>query len=509
MTLEYLPLVAALAPFVGVIVVVLAHRVSDGVGDFATAGVCAVSLVAVAALVPTIAAGDTVSLSLDVGFPVPLLFYVDALGLVMGVLSALVWTLASVYSNAYMRHEEHRMRFNAFSLFSLGGMMGLVLTGNLFSLYVFFELMAILSYVLIIHEESGEALRAGLKYLFMGIIGGLVLLAAIVSTYVIAGSVDITGAGISGLAENPWAIAVFWAYIFGFGIKAGMFPVHVWLPDAHPIAPSPASALLSGIMIKAGAYGLIRTVFAVFGWESVLDLGQAPILFALAVITMLFASSVAIAQTEIKRLLAYSSIAQIGYVVLGVSLLTPLGLEGAVLQIVNHAFMKGTLFLAAGAIILMTGVREIKDFGGVGWRMPVTMTCFTISALSMIGFPPLSGFVSKWALALGSVQAGTEGLASTAVAAIGVGALLLSSLLNVVYYGPILTKAWFGSTDEESELAAAETAHARKTVARTDPPWQMTVPMVLLTIGTVVLGVYPRPVQQLAELVVRTYFGGT
>jgi multicomponent Na+:H+ antiporter subunit D len=505
--LEYMPLIAVATPFLGVLVVMLAGRASHAAANLTTAAVSAATLLATLAMAPAIYAGKTILLEYNTGFPVKMSFFADALSVTVAIVSAFVWTLSSIYALRYMSHERHQLRFDLFSLFSLGGMMGIVLTGNLFSLYIFFELMAILSYVLVIHEETVPALRAGLKYLFMGIIGGLVLLAAIIATYVTTGSVDITGTGIPGLAGSPWGPLIFWAFIFGFAIKAGMFPVHVWLPDAHPVAPSPASAVLSGIMIKAGIYGMIRTAYAVWGRDAMLELGQMPGLFWLGIITMLFASAVAITQTEIKRMLAYSSVAQIGYMVLGISLLTNLGLQGTVLHLVNHALMKSTLFLAAGAIILMTGLREVKSLGGIGRRMPITMACFTISALSMIGFPPFSGFISKWTLALGALEGPGAGTISTVMSGAAVTALLLSSLLNVVYYGPIMVRAWFGSTEDESEYEAAQASAQEAPVPRVEAPWQMTVPMVLLSVGTVVLGIFPQPLQRLAELVAAKYFG--
>jgi multicomponent Na+:H+ antiporter subunit D len=503
-----MPLIAVATPFVGAAVAAAAHRVSDTARDAVTMLTCALVLLAVFAMVPTAWAGGQIVLQLDAGFPVPFSFYADPLGVLMALVTAVLWLLSSVYAGPYMAHEGHsRLRYDMFSLFSLGGMLGIVLTGNLLTLFLFFELMAILSYLLVIHEESKAALRAGLKYLFMGIIGGLVLLSAIVATYAVAGTVDISGVGIAGLATHAWAPAIFWAYIFGFAVKAGMFPVHVWLPDAHPVAPSPASALLSGIMIKAGVYGMIRTVYAVFGRELMIGTAEITILFWLGIITMLFASAVAITQTEIKRLLAYSSVAQIGYMVLGISLLTSLGLQGAVLHLVNHALMKGTLFLAAGAIIVVTGLREISSLEGLGRKMPITMTCFTISALSMIGFPPFAGFISKWTLALGALQAPAENTMSTTMAGIAVGALLLSSLLNAVYYGPILVRGWFGSSRGEAGHGDAADDHSEP-VVRTEAHWRMVIPMLLLSAGTIVFGVYPQPLFHLTQLIASAYFGG-
>ncbi len=501
--IRFLPLVAVLAPAVGVVFVILAHRVSDKVGDIVSALVTSVPFLAMLATYPAVTSGKVLSLSLNTGFPVPLQFYEDSLGLTLGLVSSGLWLASAIYSVSYMEHEHHKLRFNAFSLFSLCGMMGMVLTGNLFTLYIFFEMVAILSYFLVVHEETSDALRAGLKYLFMGIVGGLTVLVAIVATYVVTGSVSITGAGMPLLQQSPLFGWIFWAFMFGFAVKAGAFPVHVWLPDAHPVAPSPASALLSGVMIKAGAYGIIRTVYAVYGREQLLGNAVIPVLLTLAIVTMMLGSAVAIGQTEIKRMLAYSSIAQIGYVILGTAMLSPRGLEGAVMHIVFHALMKGTLFMCAGAIIHQTGLRNLADLKGMGKRMPVTMTCFTIAALSMIGFPPFVGFVSKWTLALGALEAYKAATFTLWSAAVIIGVLLLSSLLNVVYYGPIIIGAWFGNGGEHEEHGAHK---EEPEVERVDGPWAMTAPIAVLTFGIVFFGIFPGIPKMLAELTAKLYF---
>lgn len=499
---SYLPLLTILIPLAGTVVVWAASKISDSWADVWAAIISFATFVAAAAMYPTVAAGNTLRMEVATGFPVKFGLYVDGLGMLMALISSGLWFLASLYAIKYMEHEHHRFRFDVFSLFSLAGMMGIVVTGNMFTFYIFFEMMAILSYLLVIHEETPEAMRAGLKYLFMGVIGGLTVLVAIVATYVITGSVDITRAGLAGLQKSPFFAVIFWCYIFGFAVKAGMFPVHVWLPDAHPVAPSPASALLSGVMIKAGAYAMIRTVYAIFGRGLADGPAMNQTLLVLALITMMLGSAVAITQTEIKRLLAYSSIAQIGYVALGISMLSSQALIGSIYHIAGHAMMKGGLFLGAGAIIHMTGLRNIEDLRGIGKRMPVTMICFTLAAFSMIGFPPFIGFLSKWTLALGALQAAHTGIFATWVAITIISALLLSSLLNVVYYGPIIIRAWFGEAEHGEHGEDDKT----KQVPNDDPPWQMMFPIVLLAAGTLFFGLFPSGLRLLAEQVARFYF---
>lgn len=513
-----LPLVAVLAPAIGAPLLIPAHRRSGRAGDLTAAAVTLVSFLAILGTYPAVTAGRILSLKLETGFPVPIFFYEDALGLALGLISAGLWLASSIYSISYMEHEHHKLRFNAFSLFSLCGMMGMVLTGNLFTLYIFFEMVAVLSYFLVVHEETSPALSAGLKYLFMGIVGGITVLAAIVATYVVTGSVDITGHGMPALKASPLFNWIFWSFMFGFAVKAGAFPVHVWLPDAHPVAPSPASALLSGVMIKAGAYGMIRIVYAVYGREAILGTNIVPILLTLALVTMMLGSAVAISQTEIKRLLAYSSIAQIGYIVLGIAMLSSQGLQGSVLHIIFHALMKGTLFMCAGAVIHQTGLRHISDLKGIGKRMPITMTCFTIAALSMIGFPPFAGFVSKWTLALGALEAYRTAVFGFPWAAVVIGALLLSSLLNVVYYGPIVIGSWFGmparpgEEDEEGHGIDLEVATdggeklAASPIETVDGPLSLTAPLVVLAAGIVIFGIFPGIPKMLAEMTAKLFF---
>ncbi|MEE8403492.1 MAG: proton-conducting transporter membrane subunit, partial [Candidatus Hydrothermarchaeaceae archaeon] len=341
-----------------------------------------------------------------------------------------------------------------------------------------------------------EAKSAGLTYIVMGIGGGLFLLVSVIATYAITGTGDLSGVA-TGLAGHPLTPYIFLGYIIGFGVKAGMFPVHVWLPSAHPVAPAPASALLSGVMIKAGAYGVIRTVYGLTGSSLLGNIPMGKTLLVIAIITMFLGSFMAIVQTDIKRLLAYSSIAQMGYIILGVSLLSPLGLVGAVIHIFNHALMKGTLFLCAGAFIHQTGLRRVDDLRGIGRRMPLTMACFTMAGLSMIGIPLSVGFISKWYLALGGLESEALGILGSGGGVVIVGFLLLSSLLNAFYYGPIIVRGWLGVPDVDGNMSEKR---------NDDPRWVMLAPICILALGTLVFGIFPQFPAGLAEAVKRLYF---
>jgi len=271
-------------------------------------------------------------------------------------------------------------------------------------------------------------------------------------------------------------------------MKAGMFPLHVWLPDAHPVAPSPASALLSGIMLKTGAYGLIRVIFHVFSPELMKSGGWDTIMGVLAVITILLGSAVALTQSDIKRRLAYSSISQLGYVLLGLSILNENAIIGAVFHIFSHAFMKSVLFLAAGAIIWNTGKRQIADLQGIGRQMPITLGCFSIAAFAMIGIPPLNGFLSKWTLALGALDANM---------AIYVFVLLVSSLLNALYYLPIIIPGFFevpgGGSAGHGHDHEHDEHHEIKFDIKEAAPLMLAV-MIVLALCTFIFGLTPNNV---------------
>jgi multicomponent Na+:H+ antiporter subunit D len=444
---------------------------------------------------PSIRQGQVLGVSFDIGFSLALSFKADSLGFLVGIISIIVWTLSSFFAIGYMKEEHHQERYNFFSLITLGGMLGVVFTGNLFSLYIFFEVLSVASYVMVVHSQTKEAMRAGILYIFMGIIGGLILLFSIVTTYIIAGGGDFHLLQ-EKLTSSPFLPYILWGYIIGFGVKAGIFPLHIWLPEAHPVAPAPASALLSGVMIKAGAYGIIRILYSVLGPAFLRGNPSVMVLFAISLITIFLGSAVAMRQVEIKRMLAYSSISQIGYIIMGATILSPLGLVGGVIHIFNHALIKGVLFLCAGAFIHQVGLRQLEDLPGIGKRMPITTLCFTVAALSMIGFPPFNGFISKWFLALGSLEAIQAGSYSLGVGILALGMLLLSSFMNLIYYGPIVYRAWFAKGQDSLE---------KNGFVNSDPPATMKWPMVLLALGIIVFGIFPSWPLELAYQVSRLY----
>lgn len=429
------------------------------------------SFLAVAAMAPAVLGGKVIEFVLVSGeiAPIEIAFRVDQLSLSIAMMCSFDWILATVYSIKYMEREHARNRYYMFMLLTLGSVLGVLLAENLFSLFIFFELMLFTAYVLVIHDETPQAMRAGKLYLFLGLGTGLILFSGIVMTYMMAGTLDFSQGGILKY-EGAMTYLIFIAFLIGAACKAGIFPVHVWLPVAHPIAPSPASAILSGVLVKEGCYLMIRVIYNVFGADLVATMGLHVALAILAGFTMLFGSAVAIKQTDLKTMLGYSTIAQMGYIFLGMSFLTMRGLQGAMVHIIHHSMMKSALFLAAGAIIHKTGIREIDKLVGMGKRMPIAMLTFSIAALSMMGIPPLCGFISKWTLAMGALE--TE----EPVFMVSITLLILSSIMNAIYFVPIIIKAYFGANEYEGGYD--------------DAPPSMLVPMVILAAGCIVFGIF-------------------
>ncbi|MTI95602.1 MAG: monovalent cation/H+ antiporter subunit D family protein [Firmicutes bacterium] len=471
--INYLPVWATILPIVATIPLYIIERRSARLRDFFAQLITGTTLVLVIAMYPQIRDVGEVAIAFPRIFPpFGISFRVDMLGFILAAIASTVWFLSTVYSTVYMDHEGGQNRFYPFLLLSLGGCMGVFLTGDFFSLFVFFELMSLSSYVLVVHEESAAAMAAGYKYLILTLIGGLALFFGIVIAYEIAGNVNILPDNFLFSEPNQLALSAFLAFIVGFGMKMGVFPLHVWLPDAHPVAPSPASALLSGIMLKTGAYGMMRVIYNVYGVDFIQEAGWHNILLVMAAITIFLGSAVAIAQTDIKRRLAYSSIGQMGYVLLGMAFMNLNGLTGSIFHIFSHALMKSTLFLCAGAIIYKTGKRKINELSGIGLQMPITMAAFSIAAFAMIGIPPLNGFISKLVLAMGALDAGKWYF---------VVLLILSSLMNGIYYLPIIISAFFGVSPEKKVWAKPFS----------ELKLSMLWPVCVLAIACILFGLFP------------------
>jgi len=364
------------------------------------------------------------------------------LALLFVSLSTILWLVTTVYAIGYLEDSPHRSRFFGFFSLCVTATVGVALAGNLITFLLFYELLTLATYPLIVHRGTEEARQAGKTYLRYTISGGALLLIGTVWLYSLTGGLEFTPKGfLANLGEEhyPALITIFVLLISGLGVKAALFPLHGWLPQAM-IAPAPVSALLHAVaVVKAGAFGIIRVVYEVFGVEFSAALGVLTPLAWLAAFTIIYGSLRALFQDDLKRRLAYSTISQVSYIALGVAIAGPIATIGGVVHLVHQGLMKITLFFCAGNLAETLGIHKISEMNGVGRRMPWTMAAFTIGAFGMIGAPPIAGFISKWYLGLGALNTGQSWV---------IFVLAGSSLLNAAYFLPILHRAWFKPTPD-------------------------------------------------------------
>lgn len=416
---------------------------------------------------------------------IPIYFRIDAVGRLFVTIVSIVWIAAGVYAFIYMKHEGEEKRFFGFYLLAYGVLVGLDFSGNLVTMYLFYELMTLVSMPLVLHNGSREAIMAALKYLFYSMCGAYLGLFGIFFLYRYCDTLIFVAGGSLDLRmvegnETILLIAVF-AMLIGFGAKAGMLPLHAWLPAAHPVAPSPASAVLSGIIVKSGVLAIIRAVYYVVGPDFIRGTWVQTAWMILTLLTVFMGSMLAYREPVLKKRLAYSTVSQISYILFGLSLLNATAMTGALLHTVFHAFIKCGLFLVAGVFIFQCGKTKVTELTGIGKRMPITMLCYTISSLALIGVPPASGFVSKWYLAQGSLEA-EVGMISW----IGPAVLLVSALLTAGYLLPAALKGFFPGKDAKIDDAVKE------------PPMEMVIPILVLAILSLMLGVLPNPLVRYA-----------
>jgi len=440
-------------------------------------------------------------------------FRVDALGLIFAITSSCLWILVSIYSIGYMRSlKEHaQTRFYFSFALALAGAIGIALAANLVTMFIFNEILTLSTYPLVAHEESPEALSAGHKYLAYLLGGGAFFLIAILMTYYLVGTTEFTPRGIlSPALGNTSTITLqimFFCFLLGFA-KAAWMPVHAWLPTAM-VAPTPVSALLHAVaVVKAGVFGVMRIVCHIYGIELMQLLGLGLVLAGIAAFTILAANIYAIGQNNLKRMLAYSTINQLSFIILGIALLNPMSITGAILHIPFHGFMKITLFLCAGAIAVITGIKTIDELAGVGRVLPVTLGAFLIGAFGMCGAPPLAGFISKWHIAAGAIESGHLFF---------VGVICAGSLLDVVYFFPVLRTAFFMKMpkseilENDMEVKVDLYDGKRRVLEKEQPLYLlMIVPLAITAIVSVVLCLFPNlmNIYDLAQMAVKEIFGG-
>lgn len=406
-----------------------------------------VKLVLVISLLAEIAGGEVYEASLELAPGLVLLLRLDALALLFVTLSTTLWLLTTLYATAYFDGRANLSRFFGFFSLCVFATTGIAFAGTLITFFIFYELLTLATWPLVVHKGNAVSLRAGRTYLTYTMAGSAVLFAGIIWLESLTGPVAFTDPpDLSGI--DSWALrSIFVLLIAGLGVKAALIGLHGWLPTAM-VAPAPVSALLHAVaVVKAGAFGIVRVTYDVYGIATVDTLGLTLPLALVASATIIYGSLRAIAQSEVKRLLAYSTVSQVSYIVLGAALFSPFGTIGGLIHLVHQGLMKITLFFCAGVFDERAGIHAIRDLDGIGPRMPVTSVAFSLGALGMIGLPPIAGFVSKWYLGIGALDAGMGWV---------VAVLATSSLLNAVYFLPVLYRIWFADAGEHARRAQRE-----------------------------------------------------
>jgi multicomponent Na+:H+ antiporter subunit D len=457
----------------------------------------------VCTLVPSVQAGQVVA-ELNVLEFVPglsLSFHVEPLGMIFALVASGLWIVTSLYGFGYMRghHEVDQTRFFFFFAVAITAALGVAYARNLLTLFVFYEVLTLSTYPLVTHARTADAMRGGRIYLGILISTSVAfLLLAVVWTYVATGTLDFTPGGIlSGNVEGNSLYILLALFAFGTG-KAALMPFHRWLPAAM-VAPTPVSALLHAVaVVKAGVFTILKVIVYIFGIDLLADTGASVWLMYVAGGTVVISSLIAMTKDNLKARLAYSTVSQLSYIVLGAALATEWGIIGGGMHIVMHAFGKITLFFCAGAINVALHKTQISDMVGIGKQMPFTMIAFFIASLSVIGVPPLGGSWSKWYLALGAVESGQL---------IFVAVLMISSLLNIMYLIPIPIRAFFpGVLPAPSSAGAAATDHGHAEADHGDgiheAPILMVGPLMFTALGCIVLFFYAEPVFRLIAPIV-------
>jgi len=424
----------------------------------------------VASALPAALSGTPLAVDLATFAPgLSIAFRADLLGLLFALVASFLWILTTIYSIGYMRSRREMGQTRYYACFAsvLGATMGVALSANLFTLLVFYEILSVSTFPLVAHAGTAEAQRAGRKYLVYTLGGGAMVLAGLAIAVGLGGNADFVPGGNPALEvlTSDAARAVAFLLLAGFGVKACLVPLSGWLPTAM-VAPTPVSGLLHAVaVVKAGAFGILRVTLFLFGPDLSRSLGIQPVLLAFAVATILFASLLALAQDNLKLRLAYSTIAQLGYVVLGAALLTPEAATGASFHIATHGFAKLSMFLVAGAIATATGATRVSELDGIGRRMPLTMGAFALAVFALAALPPFGPFVSKGYLTSAAEDAGLF---------LPVVILIISSVLNVAYFLPIVVRAF---------LRPAQGPRVRE-------PFSLTMPVAAAAAGALLLGVW-------------------
>lgn len=470
------PLLAVLVTFAGALLILFTGERNRNLREFWTV-LTSISLFGIViSMVPFVLKGNILEytiISLTKG--ICLQFRVDQFGMFFGVLASALWIATSIYSIGYVRglkeHAQTRYFFN-FAL-ALSATMGIAFAGNLLTLFIFYEILTVATWPLVVHKETKESIVAGRKYLAYTLTAGMVILFAIIFIYNLTGTLDFQPGGfLLGHGSSATLTLLFVLLILGFGVKAAIMPLHEWLPTAM-IAPTPVSALLHAVaVVKAGVFGCLRVILFVFGPDLLHELDMWLVLAYFVSFTVIVSGMYALAQDNLKRRLAFSTINNLSIIIMGAALLTPSAITGSMFHMGAHGFMKITLFFVAGAIYVKTHKENISELDGLGRQMPLTMGAFAIGAMGIAGIPPVCGFISKWYMALGALEAREV---------VFVFVLLASAMLDVAYFFPIIYRSFFKSP----KGASAVNPHFD------EAPMMMVVPLMITAVIALILGIFP------------------
>jgi multicomponent Na+:H+ antiporter subunit D len=484
------PLLTVLVSAIGAIFIIIAAK-KPNLREFWSVAAGVLKFLIVVSMVPVILEGKTIEYTLFTLLPgIEVKFKADAFGILFALGASFLWIFTSFYSIGYMRslNEHAQTRYFACFAIALSTTMGVAFSANLFTMFLFYEGLTLITYPLVGHKETPEAKAGARKYvIYLFGAAKALLIAAIILTYNLAGTLEFSKNGLFPSAAqfaHPGLLSIiFVLFLFGFA-KCAVMPFHGWLPAAM-VAPTPVSALLHAVaVVKTGVFTVLRVIFFVFGADLMKILGVDVFAITFASFTIIMASVIALSRDDLKARLAFSTVSQLSYIILGAAMLTSSSMVGGIIHITNHAFSKITLFFCAGSIYVSAHKTHVSQLSGIAKKMPWTMTAFAIATLSMIGVPGVCGFITKWYLVVGSLERHSIGILVV---------LLASSLLNAAYFGPIVYKAFF-------EKENTEEGHHHEEIR--ELPF-MVVPLFLAAIGSVILGFYPDFLVQLAEGVIR------
>lgn len=420
--------------------------------------------------------------------------HVDGLASVFAGLVATLWPLATLYSFEYMKHEENEKPFFMFYTMTFGVTLGIALSANILSMYFFYELLTLVTTPLVVHTLTREAILAARTYLYYSLGGAAFAFIGMIFVIVYGSSTDFVYGGVLSAAEyggNVNLLLLIYVLAFmGFGVKAAVCPFNSWLPKAG-VAPTPVTALLHAVaVVKSGAFAIMRLTYYSFGADFLRGTWAQYTVMAITIFTIVYGCSMAVKERHLKRRLAYSTISNLSYILFGVTIMTPLGLVGALAHMICHAVMKICSFFCAGAVMYKTGRQYVYELDGFGRKMPKTFGIFTLSAFALMGVPGLCGFISKFSLANAAVSSGNV------LAYVGIGALLISAILTAIYMLTIVMRAFFPKQDFDYDTIADVE----------DPNWMMLLPLALFCVGMIVIGLHPQPLLSLFESIANGLF---